>query len=49
MLSGLNLSVEAAYAAGELEGLRRAGKPRLVAAAAKAMDRVARIEPFWAA
>ena len=47
LLTGLSLTPEAAYAAGELEGLRMARKPRLVARAAKALDRVAEAEPYW--
>jgi triphosphatase len=47
LLASLNLSADAAYAAGELEGLRRARKPKLVAAAAKALDRLANTEPHW--
>ena len=48
LFTGLDLTPEAAFAAGELEGLRMAGKPKLVASAAKAMDRLADTPAFWA-
>jgi inorganic triphosphatase YgiF len=47
LLASLSLSPEAAYAAGELEGLRLAKKPKLVAGAAKALDRLADARPYW--
>jgi triphosphatase len=47
LLATLELSPEAAYAAGELEGLRLAKKPKLVAGAAKALDRLAQERPYW--
>jgi CHAD domain-containing protein len=47
LLAGLNLPPEAAYAAGELEGLRLARKPKLIAKAAKAMAKLSETEPFW--
>lgn len=48
LLAGLELPAEAAYAAGELEGLRLADKPKLLAQGAKAIDRLGEMEPFWA-
>ncbi|HEY8004716.1 MAG TPA: CHAD domain-containing protein [Phenylobacterium sp.] len=47
LLAELKLTPEAAYAAGELVGLRAAAKPRLIARASKAADRLARAKPFW--
>ncbi|HEV2532622.1 CHAD domain-containing protein [Phenylobacterium sp.] len=47
LLAGLALTPDAAYAAGELEGLRLARKPKLVASAAKALGRLADAEPYW--
>jgi inorganic triphosphatase YgiF len=47
LLAGLNLTPEAAYAAGELEGLRLAKKPKRIAAAARALDRLADARPYW--
>jgi inorganic triphosphatase YgiF len=47
LIAGLKLSPEAAYAAGELEGLRLADKKRLIAHAAKALDRLDETAPFW--
>lgn len=47
LLAGLPLSPEAAYAAGELEGLRMADKARMLATAAKTFDRLADTDPFW--
>jgi inorganic triphosphatase YgiF len=47
LLSGLNLSPEAAFAAGELAGRKAVGKPRLVARAAKAAKRLSGGEPVW--
>ncbi len=47
LLAGLALSPEAAFAAGELVGLKAAAKPRLVARAAKAAKRLADAKPFW--
>lgn len=48
LIAGLSLDVEAAYSAGELEGLRRADKARLLGQAVKGMDRIGDTEPFWA-
>ncbi|HEY2751377.1 CHAD domain-containing protein [Phenylobacterium sp.] len=45
---GLPLTPEAAFAAGELAGLKRAAKPALVAHAAKALKRLGKAKPFWA-
>jgi triphosphatase len=47
LLATLDLSADAAYAAGELEGLRLAKKPKLVAAAARSLDRLADAKPYW--
>lgn len=47
LFMGLGLSPAAAFAAGELVGRRAADKPRHIACAAKALDRLAEIEPFW--
>ncbi|MFC3071324.1 CYTH and CHAD domain-containing protein [Phenylobacterium soli] len=48
LLAGLDLTPEAAFAAGELEGLRMADKAKTLAAAAKALTRLAADRPFWA-
>jgi len=47
LLAKLSLSSEAAFAAGELVGLKVAQKPRLLAQADKALDRLDAAEPFW--
>jgi inorganic triphosphatase YgiF len=47
LIASLNLCPEAAYAAGELEGLKLADKEKLIAHAAKAMDRLGDADPFW--
>ncbi|WP_372781058.1 CHAD domain-containing protein [Phenylobacterium sp.] len=47
LIASLTLRPEAAFAAGELVGLQIAGKPRLVARAAKAAERLAGTKPFW--
>ncbi|HEV7385247.1 MAG TPA: CHAD domain-containing protein [Phenylobacterium sp.] len=47
LLASLALSPEAAYAAGELVGLKTAAKPRLVAQAAKAAKKLSKAKPFW--
>jgi CHAD domain-containing protein len=47
LIASLNLGAEAAYAAGELEGLKLADKSKLIAHAAKAMRRLGEAEPFW--
>jgi CHAD domain-containing protein len=43
----LELSPDAAFAAGDLAGLRAARKPKLIAKAARALDRLADARPFW--
>lgn len=48
MTAGLELDPEAAFAAGELAGRRAAQKSRLVLRAAKAFDRLAATDRFWA-
>lgn len=45
---GLHLTPEAAFAAGDLTGLRAAGKPRLIRKAGKWLSRLARSDRFWA-
>lgn len=45
---GLSLSPEAAFAAGDLAGLRAAAKPKLIAKAAKAVERLDASDRFWA-
>jgi len=47
LIASLNLCPEAAYAAGELEGLKLADKKKLIADAAKAMHRLGAVDPFW--
>jgi CHAD domain-containing protein len=47
LIASLNLSREAAYAAGELEGLKLANKDALIVQACKAMRRLGETEPFW--
>ncbi|THD74241.1 MAG: CHAD domain-containing protein [Phenylobacterium sp.] len=47
LVHGLQLSADAAFAAGELAGLRAANKPKLLAKAAKAMDRLDAAPSFW--
>lgn len=47
LTAGLRLSPEAAFAAGDLAGLRMAEKPKLLARAEKALSRLADAEPFW--
>jgi len=44
---GLGLTPEAAFAAGELAGLRVAGKPKLIARADKALRRLREADRFW--
>ena len=44
---GLNLTPEAAFAAGDLAGLRAASKPRLIAKAAKAVGKLQATPRFW--
>jgi inorganic triphosphatase YgiF len=48
LVAGLDLTREAAFAAGELAGLRAAKTPKLLAKAAKALKRLEDAEPFWA-
>jgi inorganic triphosphatase YgiF len=47
LMAKLSLSPDAAFAAGELVGLKAAEKPRLLAHAGKALDRLEAAEPFW--
>jgi inorganic triphosphatase YgiF len=47
LMAKLKLSPEAAFAAGELVGLKAAAKPRLIARAGKALARLDAAEPFW--
>ncbi|MDB5449132.1 MAG: hypothetical protein JWQ52_260 [Phenylobacterium sp.] len=49
LIAHLQLPQDAAFAAGELAGLRAAGSGALVDRAAKALDRLNHAEPFWAA
>ena len=48
LISALGLPSDAAFAAGELVGLKAATKPQLIAQAAKALDRLEAADPFWA-
>jgi triphosphatase len=47
LIAALPLSPEAAFTAGELVGMKAAGKPQLLAHAAKALDRLEAADPFW--
>jgi triphosphatase len=47
LIAGLALPPEAAFAAGELLGVRAAGRPKRIQGAAKALARLAAAEPFW--
>ncbi|CAN7160606.1 CHAD domain-containing protein [Phenylobacterium sp. LjRoot219] len=47
LLNSLGLTPEAAFAAGELVGRKTTDKKRHIAKAAKALDRLADIAPFW--
>ncbi|MDB5426652.1 MAG: hypothetical protein JWP23_2370 [Phenylobacterium sp.] len=47
LLAGLSLPSDAAFAAGELVGRKAAAKPKLVARAAKAAEKLSKAEPFW--
>lgn len=47
LLSSLGLTPEAAFAAGELVGRKATDKKRHVAKAAKALDRLEAVSPFW--
>jgi inorganic triphosphatase YgiF len=47
LMAKLKLSPDAAFAAGELVGLKTAAKPRRIVQAGKALDRLAGAEPFW--
>jgi triphosphatase len=48
LIAALSLPSEAAFAAGELVGLKAARKPGLIAQAQKALARLEAAEPFWA-
>ena len=48
LTADLGLTPEAAFAAGELAGLRAAGKSKLIARADRALRRLRRTDPFWA-
>jgi triphosphatase len=47
LIAALSLPSDAAFAAGELVGLKAARKPELVGQAEKALDRLEAAEPFW--
>jgi inorganic triphosphatase YgiF len=47
LMAKLKLSPEAAFAAGELVGLKTAAKPRLLTRARRALSRLDAAEPFW--
>jgi CHAD domain-containing protein len=47
LLTRLDLPAEAAFAAGELVGLRAADKDRHVTQACESLKRLRRIKPFW--
>ncbi|HZZ33609.1 MAG TPA: CHAD domain-containing protein [Phenylobacterium sp.] len=47
LIAALGLPSDAAFAAGELVGMKAAHKPQLIARAEKALDRLAAAEPFW--
>ncbi len=47
MIKMLALSTDAAFLAGELVGLKTAAKPKLMAQAAKALERLEAAKPFW--
>ena len=47
LIASLTLPPEAAFAAGELVGIKAAARPRLLAQAAKALDRLEASDPFW--
>lgn len=47
LTAGLHLSPDAAFAAGDLAGLRAAEKPKLIAKAGKALSRLDDAKPFW--
>jgi inorganic triphosphatase YgiF len=47
LIASLDLNSEAAFAAGELEGLKLADKDKLIARAAKTLDRLGAAGPFW--
>ncbi|MGZ3376354.1 MAG: CYTH and CHAD domain-containing protein [Phenylobacterium sp.] len=47
LIAALTLPSEAAFAAGELVGLRAAAKPQLIAQAGKALERLQAADPFW--
>jgi hypothetical protein len=48
LIESLDLSAEAAFAAGELLGGRLADRPARLARARKAFRKLARAKPFWA-
>lgn len=47
LVGSLDLPADAAFAAGELVGLRTAERPKRVKHAGKALDRLAQTKPFW--
>ena len=47
LMSRLGLTSEAAFAAGEVVGRKAADKQRHIKAAAKALDRLEAVQPFW--
>jgi inorganic triphosphatase YgiF len=47
LVATLPLSADAVFTAGELVGLKAAGKPQLLAHAAKALQRLEAVDPFW--
>ena len=47
LVADLSLRADAAFVAGELVGLKAAGKPRLIAQAGKVLERLKAAEPFW--
>jgi triphosphatase len=47
LIAALALPSDAAFAAGGLVGLKAAAKPRLIATASRALDRLQATDPFW--
>jgi inorganic triphosphatase YgiF len=47
LIAALGLPSDAAFAAGELVGMKAARKPQLIVLAARALDRLEAAEPFW--
>ncbi|WP_411287340.1 CHAD domain-containing protein [Phenylobacterium sp.] len=47
LVAGLKLDADAAFAAGELVGLKAAETPRHLGRAARALERLRETEPFW--